>query len=229
MVESSLFFLPLEKRPAFTVKADGSFYSYEYYRQCFRDEIAEQCQGRCVYCDSHEIEVGGRESMEIDHFRPWSRPEFAHLKDDPRNFHHACGRCNRLKGVVWPNCSSETCHDGLVGFVDPFAEDRRLYFNVAADGELICLRHPASYLSRLLQLNRPLLKLLRMRRILRHAVTSYIESVLPEIEAAERGQGSLSREELAAACKKLCDYNRLIDLCDAPLQRQFHPPVTPLN
>jgi hypothetical protein len=216
------FFAPLKRRAKYSLKqAQGTetFYSYEYYRDHFRGEIAEDCACRCVYCDSHEMEVGGRESMELDHFRPWSRAEFKHLKDNPANFHHACGRCNRLKGAKWPSTHKTEPHDGKVGFIDPFVDDRRRYFRVNADGSLTCQQHPATYLVKLLQLDRPLLKLLRVRRILRQEVAAYIEKVLPEFEAAATGGGTLSRDQLASAGRKLCEYHRLLDLCDAPLDK----------
>ena len=88
-----------------------------------------------------------------------------------------------------------------------------------ADGSLTCQQHPATYLVKLLQLDRPLLKLLRVRRILRQEVAAYIEKVLPEFEAAATGGGTLSRDQLASAGRKLCEYHRLLDLCDAPLDK----------
>lgn len=211
------FFGPLKRRKKYAQKTTGELYSYEYYRQNFRDEIAEDCVARCVYCDCHEDEVGGRDAMEIDHFRPWSIDRFAGLKNEPTNYHHACGRCNRLKGDEWPCSDHSACHDGTIGFVDPFNDDRRLYFLVEANGTLTSLRAPATYMISLLQLNRPLLTLLRLRRNLRREVSSYIQKMLPEIEAATRGEGSLTREQLATEWLKLREFYRLLDLCDAPL------------
>lgn len=217
------FFAPLKRRAAYTVnrtKKGDKFYSYEYFREHLRDEIAEDCACRCVYCDSHEMHVGGRESMELDHFRPWSRPEFAHLKNDPANFHHACGRCNRLKGAAWPSTHETEPHDGTVGFVDPFTDDRRQYFDVRDDGTLVCKKHPATYIAKLLQLDRPLLKLLRLRRILRAELAAYVETMDLEMAAVTAGEGSLTPEQMAAAWFKVREYQRLLDLCDAPLDSQ---------
>ena len=55
-----VFFAPLKRRATYSMKQNQNvraFYSYEYYREHFRDEIAEQCASRCVYCDSHDSEV----------------------------------------------------------------------------------------------------------------------------------------------------------------------------
>lgn len=213
------FYAPLERRSSYKTKRNGEFYSYEYYREHFRDEIVEDCAERCVYCDGHENELGGREAMELDHFRPWSRPEFAHLKNDPTNFLHVCGRCNRLKGANWPSTKADEPHDGIVGFIDPFGCDRRKYFGVNTDGTLVCHQHPARYMAGLLALDRPFLRLLRVRRILRKEVQAYINKMLPELEAAARGEGTLSREQAAEVGRKLCEYHRLLDLCDASLDK----------
>jgi hypothetical protein len=217
-IATTEFFAPLKRRSSYTAKRNGNFYSYEYYREHYRHEIAEDCVGRCVYCDCHENEVGGREAMELDHFRPWSRAEFIHLKNDPTNFLHVCGRCNRLKGANWPSTKAGEPHDGVIGFIDPFGCDRRDYFGVNADGSLVCRQHPARYMARLLALDRPLLRLLRVRRILRKEVVAYISRMLPEFEAAKEGRGSLSREQLAEAACKLSEFHRLLDLCDASLE-----------
>ena len=72
-------------------------------------------------------------------------------------------------------------------------------------------------MARLLALDRPLLKLLRVRRILRLELNGYIDKMLPEVEAVEAGVGTLSPQQIAAAFRKVCDYQRLLDLCDAPL------------
>ncbi|MDB6093349.1 MAG: putative endonuclease [Verrucomicrobia bacterium] len=218
MSKVSEFFGPLKRRPKYTTKPDGTFYSFTYFRENFRAEIVEDCQYRCVYCDCHEAEMGGNEVMELDHFRPWSRPEFAGLKNDPNNLNHGCPRCNRLKGPHWPSTKAGSPHDSKVGFVDPFNEKRADYFSVNDDGTLVCRQDPGRYIADLLQLHRPLLQRLRLRRVLRRAVNTYIAKMLPEIEAAKAGGGTLTREQLAAEWLKLKDYQRLLDLCDAPLK-----------
>lgn len=87
------------------------------------------------------------------------------------------------------------------------------------DGGLACHRHPAKYMASLLALDRPFLRLPRVRRILQIEAKAYIDRMLPELEAAKRGEGALSRKELAEVGRKLCEYHRLPDLCNAPLDR----------
>ena len=207
------FFGVLVRRSKYSCRADGTNYAYAYFRAHFQTEIAEDCLFRCVYCDSHENEIGGRESMELDHFRPWSRSEFECLKDDPRNLNHACGHCNRLKSNKWPSADPNRSHDGLVGFIDPFQEPRQIYFEVGADGELIALRPPAEYLIRILTLNRPLLKLLRRRRIYEGVLNTYEAANLVRWEAAASGAGIASVVEIA---REFAEYRRLRRLTTLP-------------
>ncbi len=203
-----LFFPSLKRRAKYSTKADGQFHAYRYFRENCQCEIAEDCLCRCVYCDSHETEMGGREQMQLDHFRPYTRKGFENLENDPNNFHHACGRCNLLKSDKWPSSHPTEPHDGVVGFVDPFADNRQLYFRVESDGGLAPLRPPAQYLIRVLALNRPHLKLLRQRRIYRMQLRIFFAEKLPDWERAAHGEGKMTKEELAKAlleCKRLCD------------------------
>lgn len=159
------FFCQLSRRNKYSMRGDGSMYSYRYYRENFQHEIAEDCNMRCVYCDCHESVMGGRDAMQIDHFRPYSIPRFEALENNPNNFHHACGRCNLLKNHHWPSTQQDFSHDGSVGFIDPFLELRAEFFCVKDDGTLEPIKPPAHYLIKLLALNRPHLKLLRRRRL----------------------------------------------------------------
>lgn len=204
------FFPPLKRRAKYTAKKNGGTYAYRYFREHFQNEIAEDCVCRCVYCDSHEDEMGGREQMQIDHFRPYTRAGFDHLEDSPENFHHACVRCNSLKSDKWPSKSPTEPHDGTVGFIDPFSDDRRRYFKVADDGELLPLRPPALYLIRVLALNRRHLKLLRLRRILNSQLRAYFAENSERWTKAARGEGGMTLEEAGQA---LMECKRLFELC----------------
>jgi hypothetical protein len=66
-------------------------------------------------------------------------------------------------------------------------------------------------------MNRPLLKRLRLRRMLRAELNTYVTKMLPVWDAAAKGKGNLSQEALGRCILTILDYQRLMDLCDAPL------------
>ncbi len=208
-----IFFPSLKRRASYSIKGNGEFYGYSYYREKFQHEIAEDCLCKCVYCDSYEAEVGGRESMQIDHFRPYTRKGLEKLENDPKNFHHACGRCNLLKSDKWPSTHASEPHDGLVGFVDPFTDDRSRYFGVENSGELKPLRAPAKYLIRVLALNRPHLKLLRQKRIYQMELRDFCRKHVVQWEAAAQGRVEITKEAFDKMGKDLMECKRLFELC----------------
>lgn len=178
-VELRIFFPTLKRQPKYSCKDDGSYYGYARYKE----EIASDCQRRCVYCDVHEDEVGGTEAMQLDHFRPYSLSGFAHLENDPNNLHYGCGRCNRWKSDKWPALGTSGTHDGTDGFIDPFAEDRLKYFKVHTDGRIEPVNPPARYMIKLLHLEREFLRKVRQRRLLMAEVDRRVAALEAELEA----------------------------------------------
>jgi 5-methylcytosine-specific restriction endonuclease McrA len=181
----SLFFPMLTRQGAYPVKNDGSYYGYAHYRS----HIAIDCSRRCVYCDSHEDEVGGAEAMQLDHFRPESFPEFLDRANDPLNLHYACARCNLWKSDNWPARGTALTHNGTDGWVDPFAEDRLTYFSIKSDGQIEPLRHPATYIIGLLHLRREFLRKLREKRLLMAAWQERLAQLKAELQTViDNGQ-----------------------------------------
>lgn len=170
MSSESIFFQALKRRAGYeTNPKDGSFYVYTRYREV----IAEDCGFRCVYCDCHEDAVGGREAMELDHFRPWNKGfgksnerKFEHLKNEPRNLVHACGVCNGFKWSYWPTEDPHRSYDHEKGWIDPFEERRADFLEVSDDGNVYARKVPGQYHIKKLRLNRPLLKRQRELRLL---------------------------------------------------------------
>ena len=168
------FFGPLRRRAEYeTNPDDGSSYAYNHYRV----PIAEDCEYRCVYCDCHEDTVGGREAMELDHFRPWQKGfgplkerKFEHLRNEPKNLVHACGACNGFKWSHWPTEDPCKPYDHEKGWIEPFEECRSDFLEVLRDGTLRSRKAPGEYQIRKLRLNRPLLRRLREVRILKHSL-----------------------------------------------------------
>ncbi len=153
-----VFFPKIERRDNYSTKANGDNYvDYHHYAE----EVAEDCQQRCVYCDITLTEDGG-EGMQLDHFRP--QKHFPELGSDPYNLVLSCANCNRLKSAHWPIKDGDNSHDGSAGFVDPFEEDRMTVFNVSIAGSVETIKGPAEYEIKLLHLNRPSRVAVRQRR-----------------------------------------------------------------
>jgi len=207
MSSMTLFYQTLNRSGGYPVNADGTYYVYGRYKTF----IASDCRQRCVYCDCHESELGGPEMMQLDHFRPESRCEFAHLRNDPHNLHYSCGRCNLLKSDNWPAKDLKLCCDGDTGFIDPFVEGRDAYFSIAADGSIEPLTPPAMYVIKLLQLDRQHLRKLRYRRQLKDELKAVIESKRDLIlKDAEEGKII----DLAALKEIFSTYDRIISLVE---------------
>ena len=153
-----MFFPSLARRDQYVTKPNGDYYAdYHHYEQ----EITEDCQQRCVYCDITMMENGG-EGMQLDHFRP--QKHFIDLGSDPLNLVLSCAGCNRLKSAHWPMGKTNGSHDGVSGFVDPFAEDRTLVFEVSKTGAVTAIKGPGHYMIELLHLNRPSRSAIRFHR-----------------------------------------------------------------
>ncbi len=69
-----------------------SYAAYESYRSWLRDEF----DFRCGYCLARET-WQGRDSFQLDHFKPHSRQEFEFLKTEYSNLVYSCYACNNSK------------------------------------------------------------------------------------------------------------------------------------
>ena len=188
MPTDCLFFPNLRRRKQYRTKSNGEHYaSHREYRQ----EIRQDCLGRCVYCDLHENEMRGQTVMEIDHFRP--RGKFPELANKPHNLVWSCADCNRQKSDYWPALGTNDAFVGNEGFIDPFEENRSDYFKVRSDGSIIPLKPPAGYIVEQLLLNYITPKTKRQLRYKDHELVQKLERDIVKLEKSN----SLSNKESA--------------------------------
>lgn len=138
------------------------------------DNIAKDCQYRCVYCDAHINECGG-EPFSLDHFRPsdvFSDKFNGILSIHPFNLHLSCQKCNVLKTNDWKGCRSTI--DGVtyiskLGYLDRFKVDIASYIDVDENGMVHSINSngPGEYMILKLLLNRTNRVYLRKRRVVR--------------------------------------------------------------
>ncbi len=196
----TLFFPILDRRKQYIGKGDGKKSRYSDYRS----EIEEDCQNRCVYCDV-SLEEHGYEGMAIDHFRP--EVHFPQLSNNPGNLVLSCPKCNRSKWHHWPCEKNDNVpsHNGNVGFIDPFTEDRKKFFLVRVDGTLECIKPPAPYMLKILNLNRKARIQVRRRRILQNEIGWLIDACSGCIQRVLNStrKGELDEDEAIHEFEKL--------------------------
>lgn len=115
---------------------------------------------RCCYCTGSTIEKGGEENFDVEHFRPQSVREFAHLAYDYRNLYYACRGCNLAKG------KRPVSEDDARRFIDPCEEPiYPKYLRIGEAGEVLAGADPGGYLLEVLKLReRPAVRMfLRFR------------------------------------------------------------------
>ena len=206
-VNQNLFYPIIERRDAYKRTNQGKFYSdyREYY-----NEIETDCQKCCVYCDVSLDEIGG-EGMQLDHFRPKTIPEFESLSNDPNNLLLSCPKCNRLKSNHWPaDVSADTTCDGDCGFIDPFKENRKDYFEIENTGGIRDKKSPSKYMIQLLKLDRIARRQVRRKRILRAEIewiTDKLSAKIDEIKGmADAGS---SRSDISKQITILADLHAM--------------------
>lgn len=186
MPTDRLFFPKLRRRKQYCTNSNGEYYAnYKRYKQ----EIRQDCLGRCVYCDLHENELGGQTGMHIDHFRPTDK--FCELVNNPHNLVWSCATCNNKKSNHWPALGAINTFVGNKGFIDPFKENRLDYFKVQSNGAIIPLKPPAKYIIELLRPNR---RVPRRTRELRYEAYEQVQQLEKDIAMLEK-LNSLSSEQ----------------------------------
>lgn len=162
---------------------------YPKYRKFVQADF-QQC---CAFCLLPDPVAGGEESFELDHFRPKSRTEFAHLEHSFTNLYWVCRVCNRAKRHLWP---TDEEHGQGSYFVDYCSEDFGEHFEVEQSGKWRPRTSGAKYTLEIVRLNRPHLVELRqaLARLLAKA-SDDLRELLPSLHPF----GPLSVDFLPAA------------------------------
>ncbi len=166
---------------------------FNHYRD-YKPHLRPLFRYRCAYCLSHEDFMGRFDAMEVDHFKPKRRPEFAHLEHEWANLYYCCRRCNQHKSNHWP--TDEEARRGL-RFVDPCAEDPDDHFRLSRHpkhGDFCCVISPTAagrYTIEKIRLNRD--QLVQIRRsiaaeereeqALLSRISQWITSLTAEVES----------------------------------------------
>ncbi len=208
---SRIFFPRIRRRDSYPQRKYRTVGYFDYTR--YRRETREDCVQSCYYCDRHEDELGGEEEFELDHFRPYSFPEFKDLRNDPQNLVWTCHKCNNLKLDKWPALGSSLPHASGKGFIDRFgADDPADYFSVNDNGNLVALKPPAQYIIDELKLDRD--GLIRQRRSRIHIVQRIREALTYLDETKKILMGDPLPHHIAQLLEDNCSrIVRFIDEC----------------
>ncbi|MEA3293965.1 MAG: HNH endonuclease [Euryarchaeota archaeon] len=136
------------------------FKSYKRYKPYLRKDFNYSC----AYCSIHEGEYGSFHNFACEHFKPKSKIEFRHLKNDYGNLLYSCQTCNRLKSDMWP---SDTLTKEGYFFLNPCEFDYDGHFEMNNNNfEIIPKSKAATYMIEKIHLNRQQLIQLRKMRFL---------------------------------------------------------------
>lgn len=120
-----------------------------------REKVRWAYERRCAYCGVSEEEAGCE--LEIDHFRPRA----AGGADRLNNLVYCCAACNRFKGDFWP---AHNPFKTELRLLHPKRDDWAAHLKERKDGRLQAWTITGAFHLERLQLNRPPLVALRLRR-----------------------------------------------------------------
>lgn len=166
---------------------------------------------RCAYCNIPERRNGPSRNYAVDHFRPKSRPEFAHLRTAYSNLYYVCFACNDYKGNHWPSPGENALGER---FLDPCEDDFMEHLVVADDGSLTPLTPVARYFARRLNLNRETLCLWRAEMASNRSTLHEIEQMIEEMRSA-------NLSESVAAVKNLAAMEQVAERFRKDLEQEF--------
>lgn len=123
----------------------------------WKQQIADDCHNKCVYCSIHEQPWGGIDHYHIEHFRPKSK--FKKLENVIQNLYHSCPVCNRFKSDDWQNIPT---HLNRICYPNPSKFDYNTLFKPLQNDFILKGKSiAANYIINRLYLNRPQLILER--------------------------------------------------------------------
>lgn len=178
----------------------------------------------CVYCLSHEAEVGSGAAFggfEIEHFRPKSlRRELRHRYD---NLLWACRACNLAKGGTWPSLELEQAG---YRFVDPSREGLGKHIELAGYDQVAPKTAAGSYVVKKLDLNSTLHT---FRRRERNEKIRRLETVRATLDALDKKAAAIpDAETLSEIGGLIVELRRELEVLEASVYPQlpWDPPAS---
>ncbi|MEO6302866.1 MAG: HNH endonuclease [Bacteroidia bacterium] len=168
----------------------------KYYSD-WKDHLAEEAKGQCVYCTIHLNPFGGIRNFHVEHYKPKSVQAFKHLEHDYNNLFLACSICNCFKGADWPNEPNDLLD--IKCYPDPTVVDYSTLFEVNSDYTLSGTKFASKYMVTKLFLNRPQLQLERKAFALYQEIKEVfnnLKDLINQLKAMTKEQGLSESEAL---------------------------------
>ena len=146
--------------------------NYRDYKEDLRDDF----NSRCGYCDDDDRFMGGRRGFHIDHFAPKSK--FEDLETVYSNLIYACPFCNISKSNDWPSNRSVENVVNDEGYVDPCDAQYDEHIARHDSGKIIAKSELGKYMHKKLKLH-----LMRHEMIWKHGQINQLINDLKNIEA----------------------------------------------
>jgi hypothetical protein len=157
------------------------------------EQVRERYDHRCGYCTVSEIDAGGE--LTVDHYHPLS----AGGGESDDNLVYACSRCNLFKGDFWPG---DQDHERGHRVLHPLRDEVSVHLALNEQtGRMEALTETGRFHIALLQLNRPQLVALRVRR--RLSTLREVNQQLLEAEIAQLRLTLDARERYIALLRRL--------------------------
>ncbi len=171
----------------------------------WKQVIADDCEGRCIYCAIAEARFGGIRNFHIEHLRPKVR--FPDLENDIRNLYLACAICNVLKCDDWP--TDPAADHSVPAYPDPSVVDYNSLFEVVSETHEIASPTVAgTYVIERMLLNRAQLILERRLNAIQTLIADFNEWI-------DGSLNSLSPTELRDAVEILNDISKVQAIASA--------------
>lgn len=122
-----------------------------HYRE-YKNDLKDDFNCRCGYCDALHDWVGGIRFYQLDHFVPKkhlstiSEHEFSNLV-------YSCFYCNNAKRAKWPSKDEKVHNDGKEGFVHPRNDEYIKHLNRNINGSIQPITELGNYMFKALHLH----------------------------------------------------------------------------
>jgi hypothetical protein len=172
----------------------------------YKDDLREDFNCRCGYCNDEDNWAGGKRFFQIDHFVP--RKHMITISEkEYSNLIYSCFFCNNSKRSDWPTNDENLHNNGREGYIDVCHPEYDAQFYRNSRGEIFPRTDLGEYMHKKLKLF-----------LSRHAVIwnlGRLNNQILEIKKIKEEEKNLDlKEKLSNLLSKYFDYKQQLDQCN---------------